>query len=150
MLHDYNQRFYSKLFERTKQMAEDDFSKIKRIASWKKRLKRAWKNINVIECSVFENAGDMFEMDHVYTGHVVLDLNEISAADIGVELVITENGERLVSKHEFKLDNSTSDKATYSVEVSIKQAGTFSYGIRIFPKNENLPHRQDINLIRWI
>ncbi len=89
-------------------------------------------------------------MDHTYNGNVVLDLNEISATDIGVELVITENGERLISKHEFTLDKSTADKAFYSVKVSIHQAGTFSYGIRIFPKNENLPHRQDMNLTRWI
>ena len=32
-------------------MAEDDFAKVKRIASWKKRIKRAWNNINVIEFS---------------------------------------------------------------------------------------------------
>jgi hypothetical protein len=131
-------------------MADDDFSKVKRISSWKKRMKRAWKNINVVECNMFDDGNELFEMDHIYKGNVILDLNEISASDIGVELVITENGERLISSHEFKLDHSTADKAQYSVDVSIRQPGTFSYGIRIFPKNENLPHKQDINLIRWI
>ncbi len=150
MLHDYNQRFYSKLFQRSTRMAEDDFARIKRVASWKKRIKRAWKNINVVESDIFDNRGEMFEMDKVYEGKVVLDLNEISASDIGVELVITENGERLISTHEFFLDKSTADKAHYSVKVSITQPGTFSFGIRIFPKNDYLPHRQDINLVRWI
>ncbi len=150
MLHDYNQRFYSKLFERSSKMADDDFSKVKRISSWKKRIKRAWNNINVVEASLFNNGLDMFEMDHPYEGKVVLDLNEISASDIGVELVITENGERLISSHEFTLDKSAGDKAYFSVKVSIRQPGTFSYGIRIFPKNDFLPHRQDINLVRWI
>jgi hypothetical protein len=150
MLHDYNQRLYSKLYQRSKLMAEDDFSRIKRFSSWKKRIKRAWKNINVVECTMFENGTEPYEMDHTYVGKVVLDLNEISASDIGVELVITENGERLISKHEFTLDHSSADKAVYSAKVTINQAGTFSYGIRIFPKNENLAHRQDINLIRWI
>jgi hypothetical protein len=131
-------------------MAEDDFARIKRVASWKKRIKRAWKNINVVESDIFDNRGEMFEMDKVYEGKVVLDLNEISASDIGVELVITENGERLISTHEFFLDNSTADKAQFSVKVSITQPGTFSFGIRIFPKNDYLPHRQDINLVRWI
>lgn len=150
MLNDYYVRFYNKLFERSGKLAENDFSRIKRIASWKKRIKRAWKNIDVIECSIFENGVDQFEMDHEYTGRVVLDLNEISAGDIGVELVITENGERLVSRHEFTLENSSFDHAHYWVKVSVKQPGTFSYGIRIFPRNENLAHRQDFNLIRWI
>ncbi len=78
-------------------------------------------------------------MDHAYQGRIVLDLNEISPKDVGVELVITENGERLIATHEFTLDNSSVDKAVFRADIVIKQPGTFSYGIRIFPKNENLP-----------
>jgi phosphorylase/glycogen(starch) synthase len=150
MLHDYIQRFYDKLYNRSVHMAENDFAMVKRVASWKKRIKRAWNNINVVEVNLFSNGNELFEMDHVYEGRVILDLNEISASDVGVELVITENGERLVSKHPFTLDKSAADKATYSVKVTIEQPGTFSYGIRVFPKNEYLPHRQDINLVKWI
>jgi glycogen phosphorylase/synthase len=150
MLNDYTVRFYNKLFKRTKLMKEDDFEMAKRISSWKKRIKRAWNNISVVECSVLVNGNEAFEMDHVYQGRIVLDLNEISAADVGVELVLTENGERLVSIHEFTLDKANADKAVYKANISVNQPGTFSYGIRIFPKNENLPHRQDINLVRWI
>jgi hypothetical protein len=80
----------------------------------------------------------------------VLDLNEISPNDIGVELVITENGERLIATHEFKLDTSSVDKAIFRAEIIIKQPGTFNYGIRIFPRNEDLPNRQDFNLVKWL
>lgn len=150
MLHDYIQRFYSKLYDRTVLLTENDYERAKRVSSWKKRIKRAWNNINVVEFSLFDSGSELFEMDKAYEGKVILDLNEISAADVGVELVITENGERLISTHEFTLEKSTADKAYYSAKVSIAQPGTFSYGIRIFPKNENLPHRQDINLVKWI
>ncbi len=85
-----------------------------------------------------------------YQGRIVLDLNEISPNDVGVELVITENGERLIATHEFTLDKSSVDKAIFRADIIIKQPGTFNYGIRIFPKNENLPHRQDFNLVKWI
>jgi hypothetical protein len=77
-------------------------------------------------------------------------LNEISPSDVGVELVVTESGERLVSTYEFKLDKASLDKAVFKANVTIHQPGTFNYGIRIFPKNENLPHRQDVNLVKWI
>jgi phosphorylase/glycogen(starch) synthase len=150
MLNDYNVRFYGKLFKRTQLLAKDDFEMAKRISSWKKRIKRAWNNIRVVECSVLENSSDAFEMDHVYQGRIVLDLNEISPSDVGVELVLTENGERLISVQEFTLDKASVDNVTYNASISINQPGTFSYGIRIFPKNENLPHRQDINLVKWI
>jgi phosphorylase/glycogen(starch) synthase len=150
MLHDYNHRFYEKLYARTVQMHHDEFEMAKRIASWKKRISRGWNNIGIVDCSIFTNGGETFEIDHEYEGKVILDLNEISASDVGVELVITENGERLVSVHEFQLDNASADKAYYKTSVSVNQPGTFSYGIRIFPKNELLPHRQDMNLVKWI
>ncbi len=150
MLHDYIQRFYNKLYDRSQQLAKDDFVMVKRLSSWKKRIKRAWNNISVIDFSLFSNGSEMFEMDHVYEGKVTLDLNEISASDVGVELVLTENGERLISTHEFTLDKSSIDKAVYKASVTIKQPGTFSYGIRIYPKSDLLPHKQDINLVKWI
>jgi glucan phosphorylase len=150
MLHDYIQRFYNKLYERTKLMTADDFEMVKRLSSWKKRIKRAWNNINVLDVSVFSNGSEAFEMDHIYEGRVILDLNEISPSDVGVELVITENGERLISTHELSLDKSFVDNALYKAAITIKQPGTFHYGIRIYPKNENLPHRQDVNLVKWI
>jgi glucan phosphorylase len=150
MLNDYMQRFYTKLYDRSMQLAKDDFVMVKRLSSWKKRIKRAWNNISVVDFSLFNNGSEMFEMDHAYEGKVILDLNEISASDVGVELVITENGERLISTHEFTLDKSSIDKAVYKAKVTIKQPGTFSYGIRIYPKSDLLPHRQDINLVKWI
>jgi phosphorylase/glycogen(starch) synthase len=150
MLNDYHERFYNKLFKRSVVMAENDFAKVKRMASWKKRIKRAWNSIGVVEFSIFNDANETYEMDHVYEGKVTLDLNEISPSEVGVELIITESGERLVSTHEFILESAKADRVQYSVKVNIPQPGTFSYGIRVFPKNEYLPHRQDFNLVRWI
>ena len=49
-------------------MAEDDFARVKRLSSWKKRIKRAWNNINVVECNMFDNGSESFEMDHAYEG----------------------------------------------------------------------------------
>jgi phosphorylase/glycogen(starch) synthase len=150
MLQDYFQRFYNRLFERSTQMAQNDYLTIKRISSWKKRIMRAWNNISVVEFSLFNEELDHFEMNHFYEGILVLDLNEISASDIGVELVITESGERLIASQEFTLDKASADKAVYKAKVKIGQPGTFSYGVRIFPKNALLPHRQDMNLVKWI
>jgi glucan phosphorylase len=150
MLHDYIQRFYTKLYSRSVELAQDDFFMVKRISSWKKRMKRAWNNITVIDFSLFNNSSETLEMDHSYEASVTLDLNEISPSEVGVELVITEGGERLISTHEFALDQASIDKVQYKAKVIIEQPGTFSYGIRIFPKNEWLPHRQDINLVKWI
>ncbi|MBN1158228.1 MAG: alpha-glucan family phosphorylase [Bacteroidales bacterium] len=150
MINDYSQMFYSKLYNRTKQMRTDDFELAKRISSWKKRMGYAWPNINVLEAKVFANGSDICKMGKAYTGIVVLDLNEISPDDVGVELVLTENGERIIDVQKFQLDKTEGDKAFFTAEIRVNQAGTFSYGIRITPKNDHLPHRQDMSLIRWI
>jgi len=32
----------------------------------------------------------------------------------------------------------------------MNRAGNFRYAFRMFPKNEDLPHRQDFCYVRWI
>jgi phosphorylase/glycogen(starch) synthase len=150
MINDYMQRYYLKLYERTQIFQQDDFEMTKKIASWKKRIAKSWNNINVLEVSLFNKNTEILDINQVYEGKVVLDLNEIAANEVGVELVITENGERLISTHEFSLKDYVGDKATYTTQVKISQPGTFTYGIRLFPKHELLPHRQDISFVRWI
>jgi phosphorylase/glycogen(starch) synthase len=150
MINDYIRRYYQKLYKRTQLIKEDDYEMAKKISSWKKRIARAWQNINVLEVSVFNKGTEVFSISKVYEGKVVLDLNEIPANEVGVELVITENAERIISTHEFVLTEAFADKATFTAGVKIGQPGTFTYSIRMFPRHELLAHRQDIGFVRWI
>ena len=150
MMNDYIRRYYQKLYERHMRIVDDDFEMAKRISSWKKRIAKGWNNINVLEVSIFNKGTEVFNVSQEYEGKVVLDLNEIPANEVGVELVITENGERIISTHELELSEFFVDKATYTSRIKIGQPGTFTYGVRIFPKHEMLPHRQDIGFVRWI
>lgn len=122
----------------------------KTVSSWKKRISKAWNNINILEVNLFDKGTEVFNVSQVCEGRVVLDLNEIPANEVGVELVITENGERVISTHEFTLSEFHADKATYTAQVKIGQPGTFTYGIRLYPRNDLLAHRQDIGYVRWI
>lgn len=38
---------------------------------------------------------------------------------------------------------------TFSVTTKIDLAGSFKVAYRMFPKNPNLPHRQDFCYVRW-
>jgi len=150
MINDYMMRYYQKLHTRYQLISEDDYEMAKKISSWKKRISKAWRNINVLEINLFDKGTEIFNVGQEYDGKVVLDLNEIPANEVGVELVVTENGDRVISSHEFELAEFFVDKATYTAQIKIKQPGTFTYGIRMFPKHELLAHRQDIGFIRWI
>ena len=150
MMQDYQQRYYNRLYERTKFLFRNDYDKIKEISSWKKRMARSWNNIDVIEKRIFNQGLDEYQVGQTYVGEIVLDLNELSPQHIGVELVLTEESKRLVSTHEFELEKYEVDRAYYKLKVSISQAGTFTYGVRIFPKNPILANRQDVSILRWI
>ena len=89
-------------------------------------------------------------LGNVYKGEVVLKLNGISQNDIGVELIISENYHNLIERMEFSLTKIEDGVATFDLEASIDRPGTFQYGVRLFPKNEMLPHRLDFALLKWI
>jgi starch phosphorylase len=39
---------------------------------------------------------------------------------------------------------------TFEAELSPKQAGEYRSAVRMYPKNDNLPHRQDFCYVRWL
>ncbi len=150
MMNDYIDKYYSKLFKRTEEISANDYEKTINIYSWRKRIARTWNNIEVLEVNIFDSGAEEFQMNQEYKGNIVLDLKDILPESIGVELVITENMKDLVAKQEFKLDKYESNKAYYSINVIINQPGTFTYGIRLFPKHKLLAHRQDIGFLKWV
>ena len=79
-----------------------------------------------------------------------MDLKTIKPERVGVELIVTENFKDLVLKKDFELAKVEGTRVIYNIKVSIEMPGTFDYGIRVYPKHELLPHRQDYALLRWI
>jgi len=150
MINDYIERYYSKLFVRAKEISENDYGKTINISSWKKRIAKSWNNIEVLEVNLFDKSVEEFQINQKYEGKVILDLKDISPENIGVELIVTENYENLVTRQEFELEKNEGSKAFFRADVVINQPGTFTYGIRMFPKHELLAHRQDIGFLKWI
>ncbi|NPA44544.1 MAG: hypothetical protein GXO49_03320 [Chlorobi bacterium] len=40
--------------------------------------------------------------------------------------------------------------ANYSVEFCPSEPGSLNYAFRVYPKNENLAHRQDCPIVKWL
>jgi len=149
MINDYVKIYYSRLYERTQKMMENDYEMAKRISSWKRRMIRAWDNIEIIDIKLFEKNTETLDTGTEYSGEVILDLNEINPKYVGVELVITENMKELVNIYRFNMVSSNAGKTVFQSKVLNDIPGTFSYGIRVFPLHEFLPHRQDFALVKW-
>ncbi len=153
MLDDYQNKFYHKLHQRSVRMIEDDFSLAKDIALWKKMVTRRWEKIEVISACLPRAVKPIFKVGEEYECEVVLDLNKLLPEEVGVEfmMVRTEDGlTSLVHRQEFVFSKQTDGKAYYRLRLSPTKPGSFSYGIRIFPKNKMLPHRQDLPLLKWV
>jgi glycogen phosphorylase/synthase len=155
MLRDYINRFYMKLYERSKIMKEKDSLLPKELALWKHRILGNWKNIKVVEYDFPDVTHTEFIAGNTYTGKVVLDLNGLSAEEIGVEMVHTRNrrgNEQLEFRgaEEFKCTHVDGSLAEYTIVRQVEETGVFDVGFRIFPKHEHIPHRMDFPLVRWI
>ncbi len=154
MIDDYYEKYYSKLFTRNKYLIENNFEKAKELAAWKKTMRDEWDNIEVLNYS-FERAGEnVYRSGHDYTAEIALDVKKIPKENVGVEFIIThmsKQGEHeFVASEEFKLINCKSGKCLYRANLVPEKAGSFFYGIRIYPKHKDLPHKQDFYLLRWI
>jgi phosphorylase/glycogen(starch) synthase len=57
---------------------------------------------------------------------------------------------KITNKLSFTCEQQEGNVATYITKFIPEKAGIYFAGIRIFAYNENLPHRQDFALVRWI
>jgi len=155
MLRDYIDRFYMKLFNRSKILKKKAYLIPKELALWKHKILEHWKNIKVVEYDFPDVTREEFVVGNTYTGKVVLDLDGLSAEEIGVEIVHTISGtgneaQLFRGKEEFKCTRVEGSLAEYTFVQQVKETGVFDIGFRIYPKHEQIPHRMDFPLVRWI
>lgn len=154
MIDDYFEKYYFKLKKRNKYLTDNNFEKAKELAGWKKEIRDEWDNIEVLNYS-FEKAGEnVYRSGHDYRAEIALDVKKIPKENVGVEFIITHLNKRgeyeFVASEEFKLISSKQGKCLYRASLVPERAGSFFYGIRIYPKHKDLPHKQDFYLLRWI
>ena len=75
--------------------------------------------------------------------------------DLGVEFVVVKhdsvtNDVKLVNTYEFDLVKQEGSKLYFKIDDTLKNPGVHQYALRVFPKNEDLPHRMDFAYVRWI
>ncbi len=152
-LDDYYSKFYCKLAERSAKINANGYQLAKEIAQWKESVAERWDAIHVVseETSVFSTGaetGKNFKLQYVIDEQ---GLNDV----VGLELVSLENeqdgGDRSIHrKDEFKMVKHEGNLYTFELEVEALHAGCYRTAVRMFPKSENLPHRQDFCYIKWL
>ena len=149
-LDDYYTKFYNKLGSRFATLSANDNAKAKEIAAWKETVAERWDSIEVVSAT---NIADM----EVVSGDdvkltVVLDEKGLDDA-VGVEVVTivtdTEGKEHIHSIDTMNLVKRENNIHTFEGMHDVNNAGTFKVAYRMYPKNVDLPHRQDFCYVRW-
>lgn len=152
-LDDYYSKFYCKEAKRFKELSANDNAKAKEIAAWKEEVVAKWDPIEIVskerEADIAQ--GDI-ESGKEYTITVVVDEKGLNDA-VGLELVTTyttpEGKQHVYSVEPFSVIKKEGDLYTFQAKHSLSNAGSFKVAYRMFPKNQDLPHRQDFCYVRW-
>jgi len=154
MIDDYIEKFYTKLASRSAVLKENNFEKAKEIAAWKETMAQGWDAIEVISANFPEKLIHNPQVGEDYQLDVVLDVQDLKFKGVGVEMVVTRSGENnkdvLYDVEELQLVKSEGTKLYFNIDYQMNRAGSFKYAFRMFPKNEDLPHRMDFCFVRWI
>lgn len=154
MLSDYIEQYYKKLAKRHCEMISDDFAQAREMALWKNRVRKEWPHIEVLSfVKPDDSKGDIL-VGEEHTAQVTLSIGGLSPEDIGVEIIVTENGlhgsPEIKRNIEFKLTECNGGIAVYNCSILADTAGAFNLAGRLFARNPKLPHRQDFDLVKWL
>ena len=152
-LDDYYSKFYNKEAARFKLLSANDNAKAKEIAAWKEAVAEKWDQIEVVsseKCEALVNG--QIESGKDYTIRIVVDEKGLKDA-VGVELVTIhtdkEGVDHIYSVEPLEVVKVDGDLYTFEVCHSINNAGSFKVAYRMYPKNADLPHRQDFCYVKW-
>lgn len=150
-LDDYYEKFYNKEADRFKELVADNYAKAKEIALWKENVAARWDTIHVVD-------KDETALLDVATGKPVtlsytIDEQGLNDA-IGLELVTlsshSEDDLQIHKVYPFEMVKQEGNLFTFKVTFEADEAGSYKCAVRMYPKNDLLPHRQDFCYVKWI
>ena len=150
-LDDYYSKFYCKEADRFAKLSADNNKLAKDIAQWKEAVAERWDAINVVSSNWdIPSTGAMTGVD--YTVQYVINEQGLEDA-VGLEIVSVytdENGEeRIASVRPLTVVGHEGNNYTFEGKIELSNAGNFKSAVRMYPKNINLPHRQDFCYVKW-
>ena len=150
-LDDYYSKFYCKEADRFSKLAADNNKLAKEIAQWKEAVVERWDAIDVVSSTWdIPSTGAMTGVG--YTVKYVINEQGLDDA-VGLEIVSVytdENGEeRIASVRPLTVVGREGNNYTFEGKIELSNAGNFKSAVRMYPKNSNLPHRQDFCYVKW-
>ena len=153
-LDDYYVKFYNRLRDRSHELQADGCRLAREIAAWKERVAEKWDDIKVVAIERHEiRDGIVLEAGRKYQIDIVVDEAGLDDA-VGLEIVTLrtekDGQDKVYNVKPFSVCGRDGQLVTFTTTQCIDNAGIFKVCVRMFPKNEHLPHRQDFCYVKWI
>ena len=153
MLSDYCKQYYFPQSERYSRLAADGGKVAKEIAAWKKFVGEEWNNMRIVSYTQ-PNASYTLSDKNKLESEVVIDLGRLKPEDIGVEMLLTTTDAKgqlhIQEVFNYELVSYENGVATFKTSVLPERTGMYEVGTRVYPKNAELPHRQDFPIVKWL
>ena len=153
MLSDYCKQYYFPQSERYARLAADGGKVAKEIAAWKKFVGEEWNNMRIVSYTQ-PNASYTLSDKNKLESEVVIDLGRLKPEDIGVEMLLTSTDAKgqlhIQEVFNYELVSYENGVATFKTSVLPERTGMYEVGTRVYPKNAELPHRQDFPIVKWL
>ena len=152
-LDDYYSKFYNKLRDRGNALRANGNKLAKEIAAWKEEVATKWNDIKVLKvdaCEALMNG----QVEAGKENNVKIVIDEAGLNDaVGIEIVTVHTDkdgvESIYSVEPMKMTAKNGNEFTFEGTHVLDNAGSYKSAMRMFPKNENLPHRQDFCYVTW-
>ena len=153
MLSDYCKQYYFPQSERYSRLVADGGKIAKEIAAWKKFVSEEWNNMRIVSYTQ-PNASYTLSDKNKLESEVVIDLGRLKPEDVGVEMLLTSTDAKgqlhIQEVFNYELVSYENGVATFKTSVLPERTGMYEVGTRVYPKNAELPHRQDLPIVKWL
>jgi len=151
-LDDYYSKFYTKEAKRFKQLTANNNQLAKEIALWKETVAERWDSIKVLSYGSDVPSTGMVTGTQ-YKATAVIDEQGLQDA-VGLEIVFLkkdkDGNDKIAEIVPFKVVKNEGNIYTFEAILDPDHAETYQTCVRMYPKNDKLPHRMDFCYVRWI
>ncbi|MDX8394496.1 MAG: alpha-glucan family phosphorylase [Mariprofundales bacterium] len=149
MVSEYTNRFYVPASKRSVSLHDNNFDRSRKLAMWKQKIRQEWDLV------CLEPSNELVREQHVLFDQdisisVQAHIGSLSVDDVCVEAVLyVENKDGMQSVHKY-IKLAHQENNIFFANIHPGDTGNFTYRLRIYPQNSDLPHVHDCGLMTWL
>ena len=151
-LDDYYSKFYEKQAKRFKELEKNNYRLAKDIAIWKESVAERWDKISVVSSewtfpATGIEAGSKYHLKYVINEQGLDDAIGLEKVNIATD---KDGNDKVYNVEPLEVTGHEGNNFIFEGDLAPHQFGQYKSAIRMYPKNKNLPHRQDFCYIKWL